>query len=372
MSGTVALAPPAEAARRRACHRLALVLDPRFPGGTSVAAAAEIRALADIVDLRVVALETAMFDGRAVHPAIEAALADHGLDLVRHPPVVHADTIVVHNPSCLRFDDALKVRMSCARAVVVTHENFLRPNGSQAFDVAACLELLEGALVCAERVLAPVSPYNRRTVADWLAAERRAWALAPYDWFNIIDLEPQPPTPRPRDRRGRHSRPGFEKFPSFEVMRAHFPPHAEACIILGGDGLLLEPTAIPPHWDVRRFGAGEVAAFLREIDFLVYFTNPLWRESFGRVVAEAIAAGKVVITDPATATSFGDAVIACDGDGDGDDVDRIIAELVAAPARYAEIVARAQAGLARFRPKAFVARVLDQLPLADASRRAVV
>jgi len=45
---------------------------------------------------------------------------------------------------------------------------------------------------------------------------------------------------------------------------------------------------------------------------------------------------------------------------------------VAAPARYAEIVARAQAGLARFRPEAFLARVLDQLPLADAPRRAVV
>jgi hypothetical protein len=370
VSATIALAPAPGSARRRLSHRLALVLDPRFPGGTSVAAAAEIRALADVVDLRVVAVETAMFGGRTVHPSLEAALADHGLELVWQPPVVHADTIVVHNPSCLRFDDALTVRMSCARGVVVTHENFLRPNGSQAFDVESCLELLEAALVCGERVLAPVSPHNRRTVAEWLARERRGWALAPHDWFNIVDSELRPPTPRPRDRRGRHSRPGFEKFPALEVMRAHFPPHAEACIILGGDGLLLEPTAIPAHWDVRRFGAGDVAAFLREIDFFVYFTNPLWRESFGRVVAEAIAAGKVVITDPATATSFGDAVIACDGDGD--DVDRIIAELVAAPGRYAEIVARAQAALARFRPEAFVARVLDQLPLADASRRAVV
>jgi hypothetical protein len=370
VTATAAPAPAVEPARRRPSHRLALVLDPRFPGGTSVAAAAEIRALAGVVDLRVVALETAMFPGRGVHPALEAALADHGLDLVRDPPVVHADTIVVHNPSCLRFDDALDVRMSCARAVVVTHENFLRPNGAEAFDVAACLALLETALVCAERVLAPVSSYNRRTVADWLAREERGWALAAYDWFNIVDLEPRPPTSRPRDRRGRHSRPGFEKFPSFEVMRAHFPPHAEACIILGGDGLLLEPAAIPPHWDVRRFAVGEVAACLREIDFFVYFTNPLWRESFGRVVAEAIAAGKVVITDPATATSFGDAVIACDGAGD--DVDRIIAELVAAPARYAEIVARAQEGLTAFRPEAFVTRVLEQLPLADASRRAVV
>jgi glycosyltransferase involved in cell wall biosynthesis len=151
-------------------------------------------------------------------------------------------------------------------------------------------------------------------------------------------------------------------------MRAHFPPEAEACIILGGDNLLLDPAQIPEHWDVRRFGATPVAAFLREIDFFVYFTNPLWRESFGRVVAEAIAAGKVVITDPATAANFRGAVIA----SDGGDVDRIVAELVRAPARYAEAVGRAQAVLGRFGPHEFVARVLPRLLGEDGAGRAVV
>ncbi len=362
------VSPHAAAASAEARHRLALVLDPRFPGGTSAAAAAEIRALADVVDLEVVALETAMFRGREVHPAIAAALEEHGLSLAWHPPVVRADTIVVHNPSCLRFDTALSLRLSCAAAVVVTHENFLRPNGSEAFDVGGCLELLERASVCGGRYLAPVSAYNRRTVADWLAQFGRAWEMFPTDWCNIVDEKLIPPTPSPRDRRGRHSRPGFEKFPTLDVMRAHFPAHADACIILGGDGFMLEPDEVPEHWDVRPFGATAVDAFLREIDFFVYFTNPLWRESFGRVIAEAIAAGKVVITDKATATSFGDAVIACDGG----DVDRIVTELVNAPDHYVDIVRRAQSLLSRLRPEAFLARVLPQLALAGASRRAVV
>jgi glycosyltransferase involved in cell wall biosynthesis len=258
--------------------------------------------------------------------------------------------------------------MSCAEAVVVTHENFLRPNGSEAFDVAGCLRLLEVALVCGRRRLAPVSPGNRRTVVDWLAREKREWELVATDWFNVVDLELVAPTSSPRDRRGRHSRPGFEKFPPLEVMWRHFPPHAEACIILGGDGLLLEPAELPEHWDVRPFAAGAVAAFLREIDFFIYFTNPLWRDSFGRVVAEAIAAGKVVITDPATAVSFPDAVIA----SDGDDVDRVVADLVRAPARYLEVVARAQSLLAGFGPDAFRARVLDQLSTGGSARRALV
>jgi len=333
-----------------------------------VAAAAEIRALADVVDLEVVALETAMFSGRRVHPALAAALEERGLELAWEPPVVRADTVVVHNPSCLRFDTALSVRISCAQAVVVTHENFLRPNGSEAFDVAGCLRLLERAMVCGRRYLAPVSPYNRRTVADWLARAGRAWTLLATDWFNIVDAALLPPTSAPRDRRGRHSRPGFEKFPPPHVMRAHFPPHAEACIILGGDGLRLEPEAIPAHWDLRPFGATAVDAFLREIDVFVYFTNPLWRESFGRAVAEAIAAGKVVITDPATATSFPEMVIA----SDGSDVDRIVAELVRAPERYVEVVRRAQSGLARFAPEAFLARVLPELVRGGAAPRALV
>ena len=40
------------------------------------------------------------------------------------------------------------------------------------------------------------------------------------------------------------------------------------------------------------------------IDFFVYFTAPTWQESFGRVVAEAIAAGKVVLTNPDIGATF--------------------------------------------------------------------
>lgn len=335
--------------RPRARRRLALVLDPRFPGGTASAVAAEIRALSSMVDLQVVALETAMFRDRKVNPAIEEALAAVDLELRWNPAIVRADTIVFHNPSCLKFDAALAVRLSCATALLVTHENFLRPGGAESFDVGHCLSLVESRLVCASRWLAPVSPVNRRSVEAWLGQRQAPWELAPFDWFNICDMPFPPPTPAPRDRRGRHSRPGPEKFPPMDVMLRLFPAHAERVVILGGDGFLSEPDAVPPHWDVRGFGETDVAGFLEEIDFFVYFTHPLWRESFGRAVAEAIAAGKVVLTDPATAESFGPAVIATEAS----DVDATIARLVAEPALYAAFVAGAQDWLARFRPEAF-------------------
>lgn len=335
---------------------MALVLDPRFSGGTGSAVAAEVRALAGRVELSVHALETRMFKGRRVNPALEKALDAAGLELVWNAPVVRAETVIFHNPSCLKFDGELATRFSCQYGFVVTHENFLRPGGAQGFDVGGCLDLLRRAFVAETLALAPVSPHNRRGVRDWLAGGDGDWEIADFDWFNICDQPLLPPNPAPRDRRGRHSRPGFEKFPPMETMLRHFPAHAERCVILGADALLTDPSPMPRHWRLYRFGELEVAAFLREIDVFVYFTHPMWRESFGRVLAEAIAAGKLVVTDPGTAEPFGDGVLGID---DGD-VDRAIAEHLASPDLYAERVRAAQAGLKRFSPDALVDLVLTR------------
>lgn len=351
---------PARRGRRRR-PEVAILVDPRFPGGTAAAVAAEIAALAPHVDLEVHALRGRMLDGREDGPALRAALADAGLALVENARAVRAEAIVLHNPSCLKRDAALDIRLSAARLYVVTHENFLRPGGAEGFDVGHCLGLIDAARACGVPALAPISPANRAGVLAWTAAHGGAWPVAPGDWFNILDLPLAPPNPAPRDRRGRHSRPGFEKFPPLARLARQFPAHAESCAILGADGLMLEGETPPRHWRLYRFNEIEPARFLAGIDFFVYFTNPLWQESFGRVIAEAIAAGKVVITDPATAEVFGDAVIADPEEGRGDNLDRVIAGFVADPARYQRFVRSAQASLARFRPEAFARRFLARL-----------
>jgi hypothetical protein len=333
---------------------VALLVDPRFPGGTGSAVAAEIRALAPHVELQVVGLATALFRDRAPNPALTAVLDELGLPLLPEPPVVHADTIVLHNPACLKFDTKLAPRLSAARVAVVTHENFLRPGGAEGFDVGHCLGLVSQRVAGGARLLAPVSAPNRVGVAAWLVRHPSAgWRLAPDDWPNICDAPFLAPTPTPRDRRGRHSRPGFEKFPPVAALRAQFPAHAERCAILGADTLLLDPESAPPHWRLLRFGAMKVPDFLAGIDFFVYFTNPLWRESYGRAIAEAIAAGKLVITDPATAEPFGPGVVAADSG----EIDRVVAAHIAEPARYAAAVRAAQAHLAESRPEPVVARL---------------
>lgn len=352
----------AAVAAPRSRRRVALLVDARFPGGTASAVAAEIRALAPHVALSVVGLETAMFRDRPVNPAIVRALDETGLRLLDTPPVVRADTIVVHNPSCLKFDTCLKPRLSAARTLVVTHENFLRPGGAEGFDVGHCLRLVADRIAGGERLIAPISAPNRAGVAAWLRAQRPVgWRLAEDDWPNVFDQPFLAPTPAPRDRRGRHSRPGFEKFPPLTSLRAQFPAHAERCAILGADSLLLDPD-LPRHWQLLRFGAVPVAEFLAGIDFFVYFTHPLWRESFGRAIAEAVAAGKLVITDPATAEPFGPGVVGVEADA----VDAVVRAHVAEPARYAAAVRRAQADLAAFRPEPVAARLLRLLEPGEA------
>jgi hypothetical protein len=355
-------------ARAAAPLRMTLLVDPRFPGGTSTAVAAEIRALAGHVELEIVDLSTGMFSGREDNPRLIGALEDMGLPLRRNDPVVRGDTIVLHNPACLKFDAKLAMRISCRTLIVVAHENFLRPDGGEGFDAASCLEVIDAAAVCGHRLVAPISAPNRRGVEGWLGGRSLDWQVTPFDWPSICDLPQVPPTSLPRDRRGRHSRPGLEKFPEWHRMLVQFPAHAERCLILGGDILLDEPEGLPQHWEVRRFGEMPVARFLEQIDFLVYYTNPHWQESFGRAIAEAIGAGKVVITDAATAEPFGSAVV----QAEDEEIDGIIAGFVAAPERFRMFVSQAQDWLATHGPERFRSIVLPGITMIGSGNNAVL
>lgn len=333
--------------------RVALVLDPRFPGGTSSAVAEEIAAIRPMVRPAIHAVSSRMFAGRSLSPALAAACDTAGLEPVWDAPVIAADTAILHNPAFLKLDASLGRRIIARELIVVTHENFLRPGGAEGFDVAGCLDRIDRGTLALRKTLAPVSAQNRATVTGWIARNglRPGWSVAAEDWFNICAFPLAPPTETPRDRRGRHSRPGFEKFPPRQVLDLCFPAHAEANVILGAE-VLMAGDAAPPHWQLHPFRGLDLARYFEMIDFMVYFTAPTWQESFGRVLAEGIAAGKAVISDPATAAGFGGGVIAARPE----EVDGIIAALVAAPERYGAHVRAAQATLSRFSAEAFRTR----------------
>lgn len=349
-------------ARGRSPH-IAYVIDPRFPGGTSSAVAQELAAVARDARLSVHAISSRMFDGREVAPQLARALDGMGQELIWDAPRIEADTVILHNPSFLKFQAELPVRIVTRHLIVVTHENFERPGGAEAFDVARCLDQIDRATLALRKSIAPISPHNRATVAAWQARTPLAavWDVLPEDWFNICEFALAPPTDRPRDRRGRHSRPGFEKFPSLAAMDLCFPPRA-ANVILGGDSFA-DAARQRPHWTIYPFQTLEVADYFEMMDVMVYFTAATFRESFGRVLAEAIAAGKLVISDADTASAFGGAVVA----GMPGEVDAIIARFTGDPALYRQQVLRAQQRMRDYSAEAFRARfggILGRGPVA--------
>lgn len=325
---------------------VAYMIDPRFPGGTSSAVAQELRAVAEL-DLAVTvhAVSSSMFSDRAVAPVLERAFRDLGLTPIWDAPVISADRVIIHNPAFLKFDKRFDAKILARHLLVVTHENFLRPGGQESFDIASCLGLIDRNALVLAKTLAPISAYNRQTVRDWLARrpEQAHWSLLDQDWFNICDFDLVPPTSRPRDRRGRHSRPGYEKFPALTDLDLCFPKSAESNLLLGADGFLAEGKK-RPHWRIAAFGDMPVPEFFENIDFYVYFTSPAWRESFGRGLAEAIAAGKLVISDAATASVFAGGVVSVTPA----EVSQTIQYYLGHPHAYREQVLKAQTALGRF------------------------
>lgn len=334
---------------------IAYVIEPRFPGGTSSAIARELVAVTGLGNVEVHAISSKMFKGKMVAPQLKEALKTLGQRLIWDAPSISADVVLIHNPSFLKFDSELKTRIITRQLIVVAHENFLRPGGAEAFDVKKCLDLIDRSSLALSKTIAPISPYNRTTLVDWISENQLPanWVIQELDWFNICDFVMTPPTKAPRDRRGRHSRAGMEKFPGLADMDRCFPSDA-ANVILGAD-LLLKEGVQRPHWDLYPFQGLDVTRYFERIDFMIYFTALTWRESFGRVLAEGIAAGKVVISDPGTASVFEGGVVAAKPE----EVDGIITGFVADPESYARQVKQAQAVLAGYSSSEFQKRFMS-------------
>lgn len=87
--------------------RIAYVIDPRFPGGTSAAVAAELREVSREGRISVHAIRSGMFGPQPVSPQIEAVLADLGLSLIWAAPEIAADLVILHNPLFLKRESVL-------------------------------------------------------------------------------------------------------------------------------------------------------------------------------------------------------------------------------------------------------------------------
>ncbi|TCM84991.1 hypothetical protein [Rhodovulum steppense] len=212
-------------ASRARLPQLAYVVDPRFPGGTSASVAAEWRVAAALGRFTVHARWAGMFGtARQVAPVLREVLDELCLPLVWDAPGIAADVAILHNPAFLKFLPDFEGWIVARHLVVVAHENFLRPGGIKGFDVGACLDRIDRASLALRKSSTPISPHNRATVTAGSTAGKGRRDVLSEDWFNICEMSCQTPAARPRDRRGRHSRPGFEKFPLLPISIVSFRP----------------------------------------------------------------------------------------------------------------------------------------------------
>ena len=325
------------------------LVEPRFPGGTSSALSEEIRAISSFCRPTVLGVKSKMFSGDAISPKLKSTFQECHVPFAWCGTTVQADTIIIQNPSFLKFQDTLNVSLLAKTIIVVTHENFYRPTGEPAFDIDVVLNCIDKSSLSCQKFLAPISPYNRSTVERWVqSCDSFGWSILPQDWFNICEFDLRPPTNFPQDRRGRLSRAGNEKFPPLNALDQSFPDTSDSCLLLGAD-TLVPFASTRPHWEIHPFGSMPVDTFFDGIDFMVYHTSPTWRESFGRVIAEAIAAGKVVITDTETAINFYGGVV----HSNPENVSMNIENIINCPGAYQAIVAEGQKALSRYSAQNF-------------------
>jgi hypothetical protein len=294
-----------------------VVGDFRFPGGTSVAIAHEIRALSSAgYSVALVHKQAGVLRAdRAMHPQIAACI-----DAGQAVPIstegvrgeIHCRLAVLHNPYVFLESDPAIAKVRAKHAVLVAHQPVLDANGAPYYD-AETVNRTAYDLVGAEVTWAPISPILRRNMVD----ARLPFPVLEEDWTNVIfaaDWAADRDAPvGPAPVIGRHSRPEWQKWPATrEEMLAVYPEGEEFDVRLLGFGdaprkIVGEP--LPPNWTALAFDAMDPLEFLRGIDFFVYFHHDDWVEGFGRTIAEAAASGAVVILPHYLRATFAEAAL---------------------------------------------------------------
>lgn len=291
-----------------------IVGDFRFPGGTSTAIAHELRALRSTRhSVGLYHLESTYLDNRADwHQEIVAEAAKGGGKFLPRDAKAEAKVLFVHSPWVI--PKAAPTGLSAAMRILVAHHPPVNATGQLEYDPRA-IERHARKAFGGWFVWAPISPVCR----DAFDAAGLPFPRLRTDWTNIVFVDDWGAA-RTRligDRPviGRHSQPRSVKWPANrEALFRVYPNDGDIQVHLMG---LAESTKamigkFPDNWQIWEPNEIPVREFLSMIDFFVYFHHPDWLEAFGRTVAEAAAAGCVVILPPYLKRTFGDAALYCE------------------------------------------------------------
>lgn len=320
------------------------VADARFEGGTSTAIALEMK-LAARAGLRIGLL---MVKGHLlglpfpVHPDIRAVLDSGRAERLDPDARMSASLTVIHHPTIMENRPTRQIRLHSDSVVMVLHHPYYDRKGVVQFDLPRIVRNCFDAFG-SDIQLAPVSTVVRASLPRILPQHA---SVTQSDWENLLDLDDWQPRP-PRSVSvpiviGRHSRPDSLKWPnSWQDAILAYPRDASKyrVRVLGAGDYLYELYGdIPANWELLPFSWTGVGAFLRSLDFYVYYHSDEWSEAFGRTILEAMAVGLIVILPGHFEELFGNAAVYAAPV----QVERVIERFINDPAAYVEQANRAR------------------------------
>jgi glycosyltransferase involved in cell wall biosynthesis len=310
-------------------YDIVTVTDLRFPGGSSVSTAEEIRVQHEhgwrsaLYHLPSPLLKKA----RDFHPAIRSAIRDGRCDLLKpHDGRVKARVLLIRHPTVVHSLRSSRPPIEAERIVLVVNHPPESAFARHDYALPDVVDTLTRTFCRRVRIF-PIGPLIRAELERCYDGQCR---LETDDWNNVFDFERfrahRPNAVGSVMRVGRHTRPGAEKWPdSAADILAAYPADMDVEIHVLGGATAAENLVgtLPGNWIVREFGAMPPEEFLRGIDVFVYFHHSRWVESFGRSIVEAMAAGLPCILPPRFRALLGDAALY----GAPDDVAGLLARL---------------------------------------------
>jgi glycosyltransferase involved in cell wall biosynthesis len=243
-------------------------------------------------------------------------LNDGTVELVQLDSIATTDLLVIRYPPVLQFASRVASTISARRVVVVANQPpYDRDGSGRRYDIDTVMETVH-AMFGTWPEWAPQGPLVRELLELLVDSSR----LLPVDVPAILDAQSWLAAREPRQGRrpvvGRYSRDIDSKWPEVrnELLAAYASERFDTRL-MGGPVTLTrvvgEPARWPHNWTVSEEGEIDARAFLRDIDFFVYFHASSYREAFGRSIVEAMASGAVVILPATFAPVFGDAAVYC-------------------------------------------------------------
>ncbi|MEO0466066.1 MAG: glycosyltransferase [Pseudomonadota bacterium] len=293
-----------------------LIVDPRFSGGTATAFATDVRTLAAAgvsLGVHFVRCEGYFQPHEAPNSDLLTLLDLDHVRAIDQRAVAKAPITLFHHPLPFAHGVETVVQIESSQAAIISHQAPFKGNGALDYDPFVVQRQIKRQFGLCPR-WAPISGVSRSQLKSFAPALR----LTREDWpntFNTTDWTPaRKKLSGPQLTVGRHGRPHPEKWGETGAeITASLPSNDNTKIRVMGSGpdFFAQMGVDTQGWDVLPFNGEPVPAFLDRLDVFSYFYDPLWTETFGRTVAEAMLMGARCILPRSLEPTFGPHAIYC-------------------------------------------------------------